>query len=540
MTDSPLEQAELVYRVGWFLPLWVPRETRKKGYQFHPEDLLSCIQVNKLWRRTLTPLLWIVYDESNERQKNAPPNLIEAHSPHFRYLSVHGIYPGRELLASMKCGDQSCTLYPQFGLIHSTNLRELRFNSPPSNEAVGLIHRNPSITRLNISIHWVDPASKVLKQALESLPHLRALILNDGYDINNSWIAKLLENVSGLEELELHDFDDLMPYQDPRSLLSLIFDIQWYQNLGRVPQQPLLSIKKLTLDMCWLRNRGFVQVVRLCPQLEALAFRSSPRGKDSVAGSLSNNLRECCPRLNSLRYVNSWQNLTEDHQVDLLQSTEHLVHYDAPIRDFNSRICQSLLDPHAPWLETIRIRVHVPAPYRFSMASRILASCPQLSIFELDTVHIVAKDILGVFEQPWECPSLRLLKLTGFLNKFSADPRARVALSGCSVQSDSESEKEDDSESEISFRSDLETDDEMPMVLSSPWTRVYAEYPEPDPMFHKKLTNRGWIISNLHAHISKVPSRLEKIVQQEVLERLSGSTRIQRVTLEGYVFARTC
>jgi len=88
MTDSPLEQAELVYRVGWFLPLWVPHETRKKGYHFHPEDLLSCIQVNKLWRRTLTPLLWMVYDESNERQKNAPPNLIEAHSPHFRYLSV--------------------------------------------------------------------------------------------------------------------------------------------------------------------------------------------------------------------------------------------------------------------------------------------------------------------------------------------------------------------------------------------------------------------------------------------------------------------
>ncbi|KAF9386916.1 hypothetical protein CPB97_003213 [Podila verticillata] len=528
MTDSPLEQAELVYRVGWFLTLWVPHETRKGRYHFYPEDLLSCIQVNKRWLRTLSPLLWMVYDHRNERQKNAPPNLIEAHSPRFRYLSVHGIYPGRELLASMKREDRFGTHYPQLGLIHSTNLRELRFDSPPSNEAIDLIHRNPCITMLYITLHWVDPASKVLQRALESLPNLRVLILNGGEDINNNWIAKLLEHVSGLEELELYGFDNLMPYQDPRSFLSLIFDIQWYLNLGRVPQQPLLS---------------FVQVVRLCPQLEALAFRAHPHvSKYSLSGELSNNLRECCPRLNSLRYLDrslDWQHLREGDQVALLQSTPHLVHYDAPIRDFNSGICQSLLDPHARWLETIRIRVHVHAPYRFSMASRILASCLQLSIFELDTVHVVAEDILGVFEQPWECPSLRLLKLTGFSNDFSADLRARVALSGYSVQSDSETEQEDGSESETDFDSGQETDDEIPTVLSSPWTRVYAEHPEPNPEFHENLASRGWIRSKLHVHVSEVPSRLEKIVQQTALERLSGSTRIQRVTLEGYVFART-
>ncbi|KAG0342712.1 hypothetical protein BG000_002057 [Podila horticola] len=528
---------------------------REDEYCFYPEDLLACLHINKIWRRTLTPLLWMVYDARKDRQSNAPLYLIDAHSPHFRYLCMQDGYTRVDLIRSMR-------------------LRELRFNTykncPDFEALAALIHLNPYITRLTVQLHWVDSASsKVLKRALESLPHLWVLNLNHGEDIKNSWIAELLENVSGLEELQLEQFDGLQPYhcyQDPRSLLGLIFDSQWCRNPSRVPQQPLLSIRKLTLDMPWIRNLGVTQVVRLCPQLESLVLRG--RGRCNRTEQLHKNLRECCPHFKSLRYVPryvDWDRLKGEEQVDLLQSSQHLTYFDAPVKEFNLRICQSLLDPHAPWLETIRIRVFMQTSDRFSMASRILASCPQLVIFEMDTVSIAKfpEDIFGVFETQWECPNLRVLKLTGFSNDFSSELQKRVAAlskHGLQIQADqefsemmgdveiegedgSQTEQGDDSATEKGSDSeDSEDDNDSEEDITercSPWTQVYAKLPDPDPEFHKSLAIRGWIKSKLYRHSSKKPSRLEKIVQQGVLERLSDSAQIQKVTLEDYVFART-
>ncbi|KAG0035916.1 hypothetical protein BGZ82_004944 [Podila clonocystis] len=541
--------------MGWFLPLWEPCKSHKDEYSFYPEDLLACVQVNKCWRRTLTPLLWIVYDPRNRLQSNAPLNMIDAHSPHFRYLCMRD-------------------MYSRVDLIRSTNLRELRFKTHqtcPDFEALALlIDGNPHITRLYVQLHWVNFASsKVLKRALESLPHLRVLNLNHGEDITNRWIAELLENISGLEELHLEEFDGLQPYryQGPWSQIGQIFNSR-YWNLGRVPPQPLLSVRKLTLDMAWIRNLGSTQVVRFCPKLESLALRGGRHICKSVRDELPKNLRECCPHFKSLQYIDrwvDWHRLKEEDQVNLIRSSQRLTLFDAPVRDFNSRIYQALLFPHAPFLETIRIRVLMQSSNRFAMVSRILVSCPQLETFELDTIGTAKfpEDIVGVFEQPWECPSLRVLKLTGFLDDFPSELQKRVAaLSkyGLQVQEDQESsEKLDDVENEDEDGSETEQGDfsatengsdseesednydfeEDLLERCSPWTRVYAELPEPDPKFHKSLAKCGWIRNKFHGRISKKPSRLEKIVQQLVLERLSNSTRIQKVTLEDYVFVHT-
>ncbi|KAG0017212.1 hypothetical protein BGZ81_010851 [Podila clonocystis] len=381
-------------------------------------------------------------------------------------------------------------IHTRVDLIRSRNLRELRFETHqtcPDFEALALlIHGNPHIIRLTVKLHWVNSASsKVLKRALEPLPHLRVLNLNHGEDITNRWIAELLENMSGLEEVYLENSTDCS----------------------------LIIIRVYGLKSARFLTAGFTQVVRLGPKLESLALRGGRQ--ICITDELPKNLRECCPYFKSLQYVD---------RLGGLESTEG----GGPM-------------------------------------SRVLASCPQLETFELDTVGAAKfpEDIVGVFEQPWGCPSLRVIKLTGFSNDFSSEFQKRVAtLSkyGLQVQQDQgflgklddvENEDEDGSETEQGDGSATENGsdseesednfgfEEDVLGRCSPWTRVYAELPEPDLAFHKSLEKCDWIRNKFYSRISKKPSRLEKIVQQLVLERLSNSTRIQKVTLEDHVFVQT-
>lgn len=77
MRDSPVNLPELIYRIGRFVPLWKDMRPDHYQYSFDPKHLLACIQLNQTWRRTLTPLLWTVYDYNVGILGDVAPNLIQ-------------------------------------------------------------------------------------------------------------------------------------------------------------------------------------------------------------------------------------------------------------------------------------------------------------------------------------------------------------------------------------------------------------------------------------------------------------------------------
>ncbi|KAI9236970.1 MAG: hypothetical protein BYD32DRAFT_452065 [Podila humilis] len=93
---NPLEIYEIIHRVGQFVPCWMPNNKRHHNrLYFHPRDLIACIMVCRLWRTSLTPLLWLVYDE---RQMSIgwriPTEVLRAHNSHFRLSSFLNNNPG--------------------------------------------------------------------------------------------------------------------------------------------------------------------------------------------------------------------------------------------------------------------------------------------------------------------------------------------------------------------------------------------------------------------------------------------------------------
>ncbi|KAG0342713.1 hypothetical protein BG000_002058 [Podila horticola] len=512
MRDSPVNLPELIYRIGWFVSLWKDMRPDHDQYSFDPKHLLVCTLINRTWQRTLTPLLWTIYDSRLRILRDVPPNLIHTRSPHFRYL----------ILSQAQAS-------PLLAHIQSTHLRELDLPSVPQQQAVALVKRNPRITSLTIDVG--NHTAKILREALESLSKLKVLSLNGGEDLTSSWITELLGNVSGLEELELRDFDELRPCQSPH-------------------QQPLLSITKLLFNSLWHRNPGFSQLLRFCPQLESLVYVSSSNlFSNFPAEEMSRNLRECCPKFKSLQCLVKDQVvrdlLDDDEYCFMLQSTQHLISFDMPVGDLSPRFCQALLDPHAPHLEIIRILLYRQDSDQFSMASKILASCPHLAVFELlpSWQARYPEDIFGLFQQPWQCPKLRVLKLSGFCphgNDF--DERVAILLKTdiWEVDKFQRSVQEAESSEEVEV-----LDDEIDLLIytisTTPWTRVYVEHPDPDPQFYENLANRGWANSKEYtvAEMIQETSRLYKLVHQRVFEQLLDSTQIQTVALEDFTFVRT-
>lgn len=110
-TSIVLDLPESVFRIGWILPLRVSCGMRSKIRTFQPRDLVSSLRVCRTWSFTLTPLLWMVYDDNhmickatselddssdNDDDENGdssrspaiPVEILRTQNRHFRYVSI--------------------------------------------------------------------------------------------------------------------------------------------------------------------------------------------------------------------------------------------------------------------------------------------------------------------------------------------------------------------------------------------------------------------------------------------------------------------
>ncbi|KFH61936.1 hypothetical protein MVEG_12270 [Podila verticillata NRRL 6337] len=191
--------------------------------------------------------------------------------------------------------------------------------------------------------------------AFDSLFQLRRLKVFKWVNLNTHWLIRVLGNNYNLQELCLVDFTGFQRFDQCLVL----------ENLTRICLESPLD-----------ENPGFSQLVRYCPNLDALKYLVTVSRHTS---ELCRNIW-CCAKLSTLDLVGSPSPLiamtpqTEDTYVMLIESLSHLQSFVFDAESLRPRICQVLLNLHCNWLERIDLTVHQPKTEDFSTANMILAS----------------------------------------------------------------------------------------------------------------------------------------------------------------------
>ncbi|KAF9318086.1 hypothetical protein BG003_011811 [Podila horticola] len=540
---SPGDIPLIVHIIGCFLPpeeRWLATNIRVR----HPKTLIDCIKVNRLWRRTLTPLLWIEFNAEYAFQMGIPPSIIQAKSPHFRYARLNSDFP---------------TL-----VLYATCLRALNVDFKEPMAIRDLTRSNPELGTLSISLKH-EFVLLSLKPILEPLKQLRVLHLRQCRVATLDQIVEPLNCLSTLQSLELSSFSRLERTDAP------------------LPQ--LGSVANLVLGCSWARNPGQVQIVRCCPNLQSLKVKVEREDRNSFpSAALSTNLRECCPKLTSLQHHSGMLGIPMEynqyqiqHHEDLLNAAEHLEDYQFPLERFCTRFCDQLL-VHAPSLKTIKVACDSASASCWQNVGRLLSCCPNLVSVQLSFRHPTAKPetCLALFEEPWICWNLEQLDLGSLYPRGLDGLEERVSkllymqwdleeahgrlmsvedLANCGAKVEKSSDRSDSSssgtegsnegssdESDGSDGSESSSDENelssqttnahhRSQRPTSYWTRILASHPQPDRNFYQKIAKEGWTTSFSLDHVEQKTSRLEKIVWDRVFEQVLAWPKMRRLNL---------
>ncbi|KAI9234642.1 hypothetical protein MVEG_12273 [Podila verticillata NRRL 6337] len=386
MNTSVLDNPDLLPIVARYIPLWVAPNFRTmlSGPVFSPKPLINCIKVCRLWQQIMTPILWEMYNYEAMLRCNIPPEVIEAQSHHFRFVHIAGPDPIPQLLKARRVR--------RLVLSKSENLETFLDL---------IINNGDSLTTLEW--HLPDSGDTALKKeaiqyALEKLTKLESLSLTHWSHCSVGQIARIAKNNPGLKKL------------------SFTFS----KNLAQTPgTHPPLNVTELNLDGQWEDNPGFVQLLQLCPKLESIKFWAT---STIPAAAVSKNLREYCPKLTSIRSLNSIMPTTiggspdEDDVVEIVRAATGLVHFEFPMDDLTSDITKALLDLHAETLETMRLYLDGGDPLSLTNINVILTECSNLAILAVENEQDEwsPEDAENLLADPWNCPKLKFLQVTGF------------------------------------------------------------------------------------------------------------------------------
>ncbi|KAK3839816.1 MAG: hypothetical protein J3R72DRAFT_492348 [Linnemannia gamsii] len=209
----PLSLPEIVLPIGKAIPLWIPEQLfGETSWMLRPKDLVATISVNHLFHSVLTPLLWTVYYEPNEKMRKlalmkncrgreyhglytqVDIDIVEKNSIFFRYLDVSGyrLLPRQRRVGKLQ--------------LQCQRLQELRVSPKVGVKWVSrLIKLNPNLQVLD---WWREPiqvrTSNMLElQKLFPLRWLRYLGLQ-GWNLQSLFLCHILENnANNLDEMNL-------------------------------------------------------------------------------------------------------------------------------------------------------------------------------------------------------------------------------------------------------------------------------------------------------------------------------------------------
>ncbi|KAF9102615.1 hypothetical protein BGX29_004376 [Mortierella sp. GBA35] len=328
MTIHPLSLPEVIIRVGMFIPLWVMNPRNPDDFKFKPKDLLAAIRVNRIFHKTLTPLLWTVYNEAAlepRGYKDPHVNDFMVSGAHPRGLSIRTLNKNCHLIHYLELvqGEAPAYMYKQPTMLqfkNCTNLKELKLSMFVDPVWIWqLIRANPNLSLLE----WAYPVQYIYERCrcynmsrdlrgscdleyMRSLRKLKTLRLV-GWELRPIYLCQVLNNTSEtLEELELVGDSYLTDYppdgdiwmiikgtEPPRTLEEEEYAIAMRDDDPKIPLRPLLcpKLKRLCLNLAWEHTtcRAVYSMFRAFPALEQLQLVPEQR-LDMV--SLSWSLRD--------------------------------------------------------------------------------------------------------------------------------------------------------------------------------------------------------------------------------------------------------
>ncbi|KAF9320991.1 hypothetical protein BG003_004020 [Podila horticola] len=262
---------------------------------------------------------------------------------------------------------------------------------------------------------------------------------------------------------------------------------------------------------------------------------------------LSTSLRQHCLSLNQISEVHKpipdFQpaGLLEQDHLSLFNSTSQLAHYNVSVVDFNSIFCDALL-AHKSSLVLVHIYCSRVSEDQFRNANTVLSSCPLLRSFALVPKRPASRpeDSLALFEKPWNCPDLMILKLLGFKPTRVDDLNQRLSEAFIA-----QLEHEEKHGRHLILEEQPSAADSSNASISQ-WTRALASYSLPDPKFLEKISQAGWTkgekVYKDDAPVledeRRCSSRLEKIVEDKVFERVLALPHMRDVTLEEFIYRK--
>ncbi|KAF9430398.1 hypothetical protein BGZ94_007049 [Podila epigama] len=294
------QNPELVLRIGLHVPLWLPSIISNREFVSSPKDLASCTQVCRLWRRVLTPLLWVMFDDHTALYLKIPKDLIDINSHHIRYLLLRPI--PRESI-------------PPVSRLKGLSLHSLRGSL--EKESV-ILKENPDLVWLHI--YDADRPAYRLLQHLTSLQHLHIESLNLDVCIRKGTLPYFWSDYPNIKKLRI-----------------------------------LLDAETIT---------DVVDLIQQCPNIETLSFwkRDTPYAIiPPVLDPLSKVLNHNCHNLKVLKYREcnypDFPLSTREH-VNLVKATSNLVHLQLTIMEFDQSLFNALLHDNSHSLEVLDLLIH--------------------------------------------------------------------------------------------------------------------------------------------------------------------------------------
>lgn len=418
---NPLDLPEILMRLGFFLTPWVRAEEKTYIYYvFRPSVLTTARSVNRTWRDTLTPFLWMVFDDTEMNHFHISQATLNANSQYFR---------------SFKIGNPTTITVPY----QATQLRHLDISGwIHTRHASNLIRANSHLTELKWAIVSTNMdqttfSAHLLSALTAPLENLQTLSIEQLKACNTHYFPWLLTGLPSLKHLSIRDCSGIERCD------AASFD------------EPFPNLTILRLGCDWYTNPGLAQLVRFCPNLERLFLNPNA---DCPVTELSKNLRQCCPRLISIECLDPYEAfkvgvmMTSDEYAELIGATKELRHLEMPIGDLDMEIYQALME-HSATLETLDLYICGDAPENFSNANKLLLACPRLKYFALRNYLLEWNPEAGLamFAIPWQCRNLEAIVLDGFATLFDAEQISEEGESSLEAE-DGDEEIDEDAEHE--------------------------------------------------------------------------------------------
>ncbi|KAF9156035.1 hypothetical protein BG015_007601 [Linnemannia schmuckeri] len=427
MQQHPLDISEILAAVGSFLPLWRQlHPSRPKAWKarFEPKTLVTCLQVSKLWYKTLLPILWYGYWRSDS-MGHIPVQVIRRHSHFLRALELSQC---STVVVDMELFE--CTNLFKLSVfvdVNETKNQQSKAEGETEAEAV-VVFQGTVVTSTAGEGEAPLPHGKRLVRSNPGIKKLEWEGLEYPNDTNTGLVRPVLDvedfvGLEGLESLLLDRWDcsEGRLEQVLRIISGSLKELKVVTNYGLQLGLPRgddggIGGGGLMLDrletISWHSSESdedyLFELVKWCPNLRKLKLQVNHDGWDF--SGLTNSLQTSCPKFDALRLHAT---RTTRHMDTLIRNSSisgfHKLHLT--FEDNTDKVIHLVLD-HAATLEDLHV-----APYGDSGDNnnylRLLIECTRLRRLVYSPVGVDFAE--GFFrhlgQQQWGCRGLEELKV---------------------------------------------------------------------------------------------------------------------------------